>query len=84
VADNEKAGESLKEAMVAYRTRWEMVAKVEAEELRRSTLAESWQRLNWLAGMMSALGTFERAVEQNQLDAEAVRERWIRLKAGLP
>jgi molybdenum cofactor biosynthesis enzyme len=27
-------GEALREAMVAYRTRWEMVAAVEAEELR--------------------------------------------------
>ena len=77
-------GDALREAMVAYRTRWEMVAEVEAEELRRSTLAESWQRLNWLAGVMIVPGTFERAVEQNQLDAEAVRERWIRLKSGPP
>jgi len=34
--------------------------------------------------MMIAPGTFERVGEQNQLDAEAVRERWIRLKSGLP
>ena len=84
MTDNEKAGESLKEAMVAYRTRWEMVAEVEAEELRRSTRAESWRRLNWLAGMLFGLGTFDRLVAHNQAEAEPVRERWIELKQGLP
>ena len=77
-------GEALREAMVAYRTRWEEVAELEAEELRRSTLAESWRRLNWLAAMSVALGTFERLVTHNLEEAEPVRERWIRLKAGLP
>ena len=48
--DDEVTGDALREAMVAYRTRWEMVAEVEAEELRRSTLSQSWRRLNWLAG----------------------------------
>ena len=84
VTGDEMTGEALHEAMVAYRTRWEMVAAVEAEELRRSTLAESWRQLNSLAGMMIALGTFERLVTHNLEEAEPVRERWIRLKAGLP
>ncbi len=70
--------------MIAYRTRWEAVAEIEAEELRRSTLAESWRKLNWIAGMMFGLGTFDRLVAHNLEEAEPVRLRWIRLKEGLP
>lgn len=84
MTDDEVTGDALKEAMVAYRTRWEAVAEIEAEELRRSTHAESWRRLNWLVGMLVGLGTFDRLVAHNQVEAEPVRERWIELKQGLP
>ena len=75
---------ALKEAMIAYRARWEEVAVIEAEERRRMTIAESWRRLNAAVGMLIGLGQFQRLVEHNQAEAEEVRLRWMALKAELP
>ncbi len=74
----------IKEAVVAYRTRWEEVAAVDTENLRRITLADSWRKLNSVIGVMMALGQFQRLIEQNQAEAEETRRRWVILKAGQP
>lgn len=39
---------ALKEAMITYHTRWEEVAVVEAEELRRMTIADRLQKFVFL------------------------------------
>jgi len=75
---------AIKEAVIAYRTRWEEVAAADTEELRRITLADSWRKLNSVIGIMMALGQFQRLAEQNQSEAEDTRQRWVILKAGQP
>lgn len=71
---------ALKEAMIAYRARWEEVAVVEAEELRRMTIDERLCKFVVLVAVARALNTFDDAVLQNEIDAEPVRLRWRRLK----
>ena len=71
---------ALKEAMIAYRARWEEVAVVEAEELRRMTIADRLQKFVFLVSVARALKTFDDTVLQNEIDAEPVRLRWRRLK----
>ena len=80
MTDNEKAGESLKEAMVAYRTRWEMVAEVEAEELRAMPMERRLRQYAILITMARAMGTYDDSVQYNEADVEPVRERWRVLK----
>lgn len=71
---------ALKEAMIAYRARWEEVAVIEAEELRRMTIADRLQKFVFLVSVARALKTFDDTVLQNEIDAEPVRLRWRRLK----
>ena len=71
---------ALTEAMIAYRARWEEVAVIEAEELRRMTIADRLQKFVFLVSVARALKTFDDTVLQNEIDAEPVRLRWRRLK----
>jgi len=73
-------GEALREAMVAYRTRWEMVAAVEAEELRAMSMERRLRQYTLLIAMARAMGTFEAIVQYNEADVQPVRERWQMLK----
>jgi hypothetical protein len=73
-------GEALREAMVAYRTRWEMVAAVEAEELRAMPMERRLRQYTLLIAMARAMGTFEAIVQYNEADVQPVRERWRMLK----
>jgi hypothetical protein len=72
--------EALREAMVAYRTRWEMVAAVEAEELRAMSMERRLRQYTLLIAMARAMGTFEAIVQYNEADVQPVRERWQMLK----
>ena len=73
-------GEALREAMVAYRTRWEMVAAVEAEELRAMSMERRLRQYTLHIAMARAMGTFEAIVQYNEADVQPVRERWQMLK----
>jgi len=68
-----------KEALEAYRSRWDVVAEVEAEEKRQATIAQRWQKLNAMLKLVIALGLYEKMRDAN---VEDVRERWVRLKVN--
>jgi len=57
----------------AYRNKWDAVAKVERQELRRTTTAMRWRQLNALMSMARGLG-----IQQREFDAqsEVIRARW--------
>ncbi len=69
----------IKESLLAYRARYEAVAQVQAEERRQETVEQRWQKLNSMLQLAVALGWYERMRSQ---DVTAVRERWVKLKAG--
>lgn len=62
-----------------YRDRWQMVADFEAEEQRRASYAERWQKLNALLRMAATLGLQVDACDEQD---EVIRERWNRLRAA--
>lgn len=68
-----------KEALEAYRMRWEAVAQIEAEEKRQATLEQRWQKLNAMLRLSIALGFYEK---MRNADVDDVRDRWIKLKAN--
>jgi len=72
-----------KEVLEAYRSRWDAVAQIEAEEQQRSTLAQRLQQLNMLFQFAVALHIYEKAIEQNRVEAESVRKRWLHLKGRI-
>ena len=63
-----------------FRDRWQAVAAVEAEEQRAASIGLRWKQLNaiWLLAVGMGLRP-EPDETENQ-----VRERWARLKRGLP
>ncbi len=70
-----------KEALQAYRKRWEAVAEVEAAEKRQATIEQRWQKLNAMLQLAISLGLYEKMRNPNVND---VRNRWIKLKANYP
>ena len=72
-----------KEALEAYRSRWQLVAQIEAEERQRTTIAKRLQQLNTLFQTAVALQIYEKAVEHNSRDAQLARTHWLQLKARL-
>lgn len=68
-----------KEALEVYRSRWNAIAEVEAEEKRQATIAQRWQKLNAMLKLIIALGLYEKMRDAN---VEDVRQRWIKLKAN--
>ena len=70
-----------KEALKAYRKRWEAVAEVEAAEKRHATIEQRWQKLNAMLQLAISLGLYEKMRNPNVND---VRNRWIKLKANYP
>jgi hypothetical protein len=75
-------GEALREAMVAYRTRWEDGGGGGGGGVARNAAGTAgWRRLTLLLIAMSrAMGTFEAIVQYNEADVQPVRERWRMLK----
>ena len=67
-----------KEALQAYRRRWQAVAEVEAAERRAASLAERWQQMNALLRMALAL---ELPLPSNDQEADEGHQRWNRLRA---
>ena len=70
-----------KEALQAYRKRWEAVAEVEAAEKRQATIEQRWQKLNAMLQLAISLGLYEKMRNPTVND---VRNRWIKLKANYP
>lgn len=68
-----------KETLEAYRSQWDAVAEIEAEEKRQTTIAQRWQKLNAMLKLTIALGLYEKMRDAN---VEDVRDRWVRLKAN--
>ena len=60
----------------AYLARWELVREVEAAELRRTSTAT---KLGQLAALMESRHLFGVNPDRDN-DAQAVRERWVRLR----
>jgi hypothetical protein len=65
-----------KEALRAYRNRWQSVAKVEAAEQQSATLAERWQQLNALLQMAHFL---ELPVSRGQ-ESEDPYRNWYKIR----
>ena len=80
---DEVTGDTLREAMVAYRTRWEMVAEVEAEELRQMSMEQRLQQYIHLVAMARSMSTFDSTVAYNEANVQPVRARWQSLKEGI-
>jgi hypothetical protein len=72
-----------KEALEMYRSRWQLVAEIEAAELQRTTIAQRLQQLNTLFQLAVALQIYPKAVEQNRIDAQPARDRWLHLKTKI-
>lgn len=69
-----------REALEAYRSQWEAVAQIEAEERRQATIAQRWQKLNGMLKLTIALGLYKKKMRDTNV--EDVRNRWIKLKAN--
>ena len=67
-----------KEALQAYRRRWQAVADVEAAERRAASLAERWQQMNTLLRLAMAL---KLSLGGDDQDADEGHQRWNRLRA---
>jgi hypothetical protein len=63
-----------------YRTRWEEVAEIERAEQKRKTVAQRLQLLDTLFRFAIASGIYRKALIAKQREAEAARQRWLRLK----
>ena len=62
--------------MRQFRERWQAIAAIEAEELRRTTVPQRWQQLNAILRLAISLGL----PLAGPGDEESVRRRWGRLK----
>lgn len=49
-----------REALEAYRSQWEAVAQIEAEERRQATIAQRWQKLNGMLKLTIALRLYKK------------------------
>ena len=49
-----------KEALEAYRSQWDAVAKIEAEEKRQTTITQRWHKLNAMLKLTIALGLYKK------------------------
>lgn len=67
-----------KEALQAYRRRWQTIADVEAAERREASLAERWQQMNALLRMALAL---KLPLTTDDQEAGEGHEQWNRLRA---
>ena len=65
-----------KEALLAYRRRWQAVEEIEDQEARTDSLELRLKQLCSLIGMARALGL----MPEEDRDEEVVRARWLRLK----
>ena len=63
-----------------FRDRWQAVAAVEAEEQRTASISLRWKQLNAIWLLAAGMGLRPEPDEAVNL----VRERWVRLKRGLP
>jgi len=64
-----------------YRARWQAVSAIEEAEQRQATVEERWERLNAILRLAMALGL---DLDAEREDEAVGRQRWARLKAGLP
>jgi hypothetical protein len=63
-----------------FRDRWQAVAAVEDQEQRAASISLRWKQLNAIWQLALGLGMQSEPDETEIL----VRERWARLKQGLP
>ena len=63
-----------------FRDRWQAVAAVEDQEQRAASISLRWKQLNAIWQLALGLGMQPEPDETEIL----VRERWARLKRGLP
>jgi len=63
-----------------FRDRWQAVAAVEDQEQRAASISLRWKQLNAIWHLARGLGMQSEPDETEGL----VRERWARLKRGLP
>ena len=63
-----------------FRDRWQAVATVEDQEQRAASIGLRWKQLNAIWQLALGLGMQSEPDETEVL----VRERWARLKRGLP
>jgi hypothetical protein len=67
-----------REEMRRYRQRWQAVAEIERQELRRMSAEKHWQQINALARFASEQG-LARGDDDGELE---VFRRWARLKGA--
>jgi cellulose synthase/poly-beta-1,6-N-acetylglucosamine synthase-like glycosyltransferase len=72
-----------REDIERYCTGWQLVAEIEAQERNKMTIQQRLKHLNFLFQSAVVMGIYRKAVSQNQVDAEIVRQRWVQLKAKL-
>ena len=63
-----------------FRDRWQAVAAIEDQEQRAASISLRWKQLNAIWQLARGLGLQSEPDEMDSL----VRERWARLKRGLP
>ena len=66
---------TLKDDLIAYRARWQVVAKIELEELRKTSVETKWQQLNSIISLAIRLGIFKADPSE-----EVVYKKWAKLK----
>lgn len=68
----------LKDDLIHYRARWQAVAKIELEELRKTSVETKWQQLNSIINLAIGLGLFKADPSE-----EMVYRRWAKLKENM-
>lgn len=63
-----------------YRSRWKDVEEIELTEIRRQTVEERWNQLNFLIGMANALGL---EMQPDEAEIQIARQRWLKLKRSV-
>ncbi len=66
---------NLKEATQLYKERWDAVAMIDREELRKTSIEKKWQQLNSIIRLAAGLGLLKPDPSE-----EEMYERWARLK----
>jgi hypothetical protein len=66
-----------KSDVIAYLNRWDVVQKIEREEMLSRTMQQRWLQLNSLFGLAVELKLFENI---GNTDEEAVWQRWAELR----
>ena len=66
---------TLKQDLIAYRSRWAAVERLERQERRMASLTLRWRQLNAAYGMAMALGLLQPDASEME-----VFERWAKLK----